>query len=54
MDRFENTVAPKADDGWTLDVQVVADGAVTSALFRNTDDGCGSTCPNACASGGAV
>lgn len=48
LKQASTAVAPSAFD---LDISIVQDNEVFSALMRSTDDNCTSTCP-ACASGG--
>lgn len=35
-------------DPFELDITFIEQGATAAALLNVTDDGCGSTCPNAC------
>jgi FxLD family lantipeptide len=36
-------------DPFDLDIRVIEAGDTAAALINLTDDGCGSTCPKACA-----
>jgi FxLD family lantipeptide len=36
-------------DPFDLDIKVIESGDVAATLINLTDDGCGSTCPKACA-----
>jgi FxLD family lantipeptide len=36
-------------DPFDLDIRVIESGDAAAILINLTDDGCGSTCPNACA-----
>lgn len=49
LDERPATSAVTDEDPFDLDIRVIEIGDSTVPLINLTDDGCGSTCPKACA-----
>jgi FxLD family lantipeptide len=49
MDLNPRTHETTEPDPFDLDIRIIESGGLAATLIDLTDDGCGSTCPKACA-----